>query len=142
MDNITMQTYQTGSIEEINKLVSGWDMYPMIRFKDHVSEFPDVRIETDLGNGLIKHDIYEGQIYQAGTDLDAENLGHMDLFLYALWLKHKELLEYVQHLTLQVVALKGAAINNMPNNIFFANASDFAVIDGWHDVPNKRVVAV
>jgi len=50
-----------------------------IVWKDHVVEYPNRYVETDLGDGYIDHVKSPGEIIQPGTPLNADKFNDMDL---------------------------------------------------------------
>ena len=49
-----------------------------IKWKDHVTEFPNRFVETDLGGGYTQIEKAGGEVIQQGTPMNAANFNNMD----------------------------------------------------------------
>lgn len=141
MDKSYKEIYY-GTDEELESLKDFYQ-YPLIRFQDRVVEFPNVYRHEEIGQGLTAHERYEGHIFRDGTPLNANTLGEMDLGIYLLYLQFEDMKALMQQIMIEVSALKGAALNNMPNNQFFIdfkNLEGIKIVEGWYDEKNAKVV--
>lgn len=114
---------------------------------DHIAEFGNVKVEIlrgedKNGNEIVQHDRYDGNIFQAGTPVDAYNLGQMEWNDLVSYLKIQYLLDTVRRISIELATLKGGLSNNMPHNSFVADLksldSDFIFKEGYFDVVNGR----
>lgn len=116
---------------------------------DHVAELADVRSEIDLGkdkdgNPIYQHVRFDGEVFQEGTPVSAENLGQMEWNDLINFIKIKALEDAVASIQIQLATLAGENASHMPYNSFVASAknidSDIVVIEGYYDETNGRVV--
>ena len=97
MRSFNLNDYYTKKAEE---LLKGYDEYEydLIKWKDHIPEFGDTKKEIILkkdkdGHEIVKHERFDGNIFQEGTAVNAENLGYMDYGIFMMHGKLKELYE-------------------------------------------------
>lgn len=116
--------------------------YPAVHFLDHVVEFPGRFREVANPDGTIDHEAAEGEIIQQGTPLSAYNMNKMDHGIWTLFQEMIGLKDQMLSLAVVVGTLQGSLTNGFSSNIFFTDMLDATVevIDGWIDVPNRRVV--
>lgn len=116
---------------------------------DHIAEFGNVKVEIlrgkdKNGNEIVQHDRYDGNIFQAGTPVDAYNLGQMEWNDLVNYMGLKYLLDTVRRLSIELATLKGGLSNNMPHNSFVADLKafdgDFVFKEGYYDAVNGRGV--
>lgn len=136
----------------IDSLVDNFLNSPLrlVFWDDQISEFGDVKKETvvknnDDGTQLVRHERFDGVEFQAGTPVDASNLGNMEWNDLINWLNIKYLMDTVRKLSIKVATLEGGLSNNMPYNSFVADAKkineDLIIIEGWYDgVAGRGVV--
>lgn len=143
-DKMDFRDYYNGSEEDLEKISRTWSV-GMVQWKDHVSEFPDVRRETDLGNNLIRHERFDGAVFVEGTPITAENLGAMDFNIYMLELKYKALRDDYNQLKLESMTQSGAISSNTPYNMFILSCrdinnidSDLKIVEGFYDEKEGR----
>lgn len=141
-----LHKYYTGTREEYIKDLSTFS-YDMIRWKDHIPEFGDTRKEIIIskdseGNEIVRHERFDGNVFQEGTPVDAENLGYMDYAIYLLWISIKSMVEEMIQIRLQMATILNQNQNNMPHNMFYANeiGEDLTIVEGYYDELNKRGV--
>lgn len=112
-----------------------------VHWLDQVSEFPDVRRETiegtdEKGRQLVRHERYDGVVFQRGTDVSASELGLMDQHIYMLSLWCRQLQDLLDQVLLKLAVNEGIQFNNMPYNRFILtlrNIGDLKVLYGWHN---------
>ena len=116
--------------------------YPAVHFEDHVVEYPGRFREVSNPDGTIDHEPAEGDIIQIGTPLSAHNLNTMDHGIWSLFQEMAGLKDQMLSLAVVVSTLQGSLTNGIGSNIFFTEMLDatIEVLDGWVDVPNRRVV--
>lgn len=116
---------------------------------DHLAELADVRSEIDMGkdkdgNPLYKHVRFDGEVFQEGTPVSAENLGQMEWNDLVNYIKIKAMEDIVKNLQIQVATIADQNASQMPYNSFVANAknidTEISVLDGYYDEINGRVV--
>ena len=148
MSKFDMRLYYGASKEKLEELRPYWEFY-LLRWKDHIAEFGDVLKETIIskdkdGNDYVRHERFDGVIFQEGTPIAAENLGKMDMDIYMLYLWVEHLQSIINDLILQISTLLGQNLNNMPYNTTFLSARNINVevkiIEGWYDEANGRGV--
>lgn len=141
-DEDTIQFFLTQNIEWV-----GWF--------DHIAEFADARIEDVLnenyapGSGnipkqIVQHMRFDGEIFQEGTPVNAENMGLMEWNDMINAKKIQWLMDELRKALVEIATLKGQNNNNMPYNSFVASAknvdSELTIIEGYYDEVNGRGV--
>ena len=148
MADFDLRQYYNATKTELEALRPYWEV-EMVKFRDNIVEFGDVKKETivsvdDDGNQLVRHERFDGAVFQEGTPLTAENLGRMDMNIYMIYLWIKWLMERMNYLEIQMATVLRQNSNNMPANGFFADAKninvDMIIIEGWYDEMNGRGV--
>ena len=148
MAEFSLRTYYDGLEEDLKKEVRNWN-YNRHPFYDHIAEFGDVLKETVVstdedGNQYVRHERFDGVVFQEGTPLAADSVGRVDMDKYMLSLWVRELDETLQNLLLIVGTLLGRDMNNLPYNTHFLSARninvDVRIIEGWYDEVNGRGV--
>lgn len=147
-NDFDLREYYEGLEDDLKKKVRTWN-YNRYPFYDHISEFGDVLKETvvstdEKGNKFVRHERFDGVVFQEGTPLAADSVGKVDMDKYMLSLWVRELDELVQYLLLQINTLLGKDANNLPYNTRFLSARninvDVKLIEGWYDDVNGRGV--
>jgi hypothetical protein len=125
------------------------DEIDLVFWYDNIAEFGDVKKESIVRNNpdgtqLVRHERFDGNIFQEGTYVNAENLGQMEWNDLINFANIKFLKEIVSRLDIQVATLLGQTSNNMSYNGFVASAIninvDLIIIEGWYDEVNGRGV--
>lgn len=125
------------------------DEIDLVFWYDNIAEFGDVKKESIVRNNpdgtqLVRHERFDGNIFQEGTYVNAENLGQMEWNDLINFANIKFLKEIVSRLDIQVATLLGQTSNNMSYNGFVASAMninvDLIIIEGWYDEVNGRGV--
>lgn len=148
MRSFNLNDYYTKKQEE---LLKGYDEYEydLIKWKDHIPEFGDTKKEIILkkdkdGHEIVKHERFDGNVFQEGTAVNAENLGYMDYGIFMMHGKLKELYEKMTAMQLQMATMLRQNQNNMAHNMFYANAknigTDIVIVEGYYDEVNARGV--
>lgn len=125
------------------------DEIDLVFWYDNITEFGDVKKESIVRNNpdgtqLVRHERFDGNIFQEGTYVNAENLGQMEWNDLINFANIKFLKEIVSRLDIQVATLLGQTSNNMSYNGFVASAmninEDLIILEGWYDEVNGRGV--
>ncbi|WP_277251228.1 hypothetical protein [Peptoniphilus vaginalis] len=125
------------------------DEISLVFWYDNIAEFGDVKKETIVRNNtdgtqLVRHERFDGNVFQEGTFVNAENLGRMEWNDLINFSNIKALKEIVSRLDIQVATLLGQTSNNMSYNGFVASAAnineDLIILEGWYDEVNGRGV--
>ena len=125
------------------------DEIDLVFWYDNIAEFGDVKKESIVrtnpdGTQLVRHERFDGNIFQEGTYVNAENLGQMEWNDLINFANIKFLKEIVSRLDIQVATLLGQTSNNMSYNGFVASAmninEDLIILEGWYDEVNGRGV--
>ncbi len=125
------------------------DEIDLVFWYDNIAEFGDVKKESIVRNNpdgtqLVRHERFDGNIFQEGTYVNAENLGQMEWNDLINFANIKFLKEIVSRLDIQVATLLGQTSNNMSYNGFVASAmninEDLIILEGWYDEVNGRGV--
>lgn len=125
------------------------DEIDLVFWYDNIAEFGDVKKESIVRNNpdgtqLVRHERFDGNIFQEGTYVNAENLGQMEWNDLINFANIKFLKEIVSRLDIQVATLLGQTSNNMSYNGFVASAmninEDLIILEGWFDEVNGRGV--
>lgn len=125
------------------------DEIDLVFWYDNIAEFGDVKKESIVRNNpdgtqLVRHERFDGNIFQEGTYVNAENLGQMEWNDLINFANIKFLKEIVSRLDIQVATLLGQTSNNMSYNGFVASAmninEDLVILEGWYDEVNGRGV--
>mgnify|MGYP007086021419 FL=1 len=125
------------------------DEIDLVFWYDNIAEFGDVKKESIVRNNpdgtqLVRHERFDGNIFQEGTYVNAENLGQMEWNDLINFANIKFLKEIVSKLDIQVATLLGQTSNNMSYNGFVASAmninEDLIILEGWYDEVNGRGV--
>ena len=125
------------------------DEIDLVFWYDNIAEFGDVKKETIIKNNsdgtqLVRHERFDGNVFQDGTYVNAENLGQMEWNDLINFANIKAIKEVVSRLDIQVATLLGQTSNNMSYNGFVASAkninSDLVILEGWYDEVNARGV--
>lgn len=136
-----MRLYYNGTPEELKAASESWKG-ELIKWKDRLTELPDVRKETivgvdDNGNEIVRHERFDGVVIEEGTPIIADTLGKMDWDIYMLYLNFMNMRDHMNQVLLELTALKGATIGNTPNNIFWANSrqldEEIILLEGFYD---------
>lgn len=124
----------------------------LVGWYDHLSELPDTRVEEVLGydekgNEIVQHRRFDGQVFQEGTPVSAENLGQMEENDLINATNIADLQESMNTLQVRVATFLGGNANNMPYNQFVISAkdlrsedTDLIILEGWYDEVNGRGV--
>lgn len=121
----------------------------LVGWNDHIAELADTRIEKILnpdynGDEIVQHLRFDGEIFQQGTPVNAENLGQMEWNDLLNFTVGRYLLNRVRMMEVEIATLKGQNSNNMPYNSFVASArninSEIEIVEGWYDEINGRGV--
>lgn len=125
------------------------DEIDLVFWYDNIAEFGDVKKESIVRNNpdgtqLVRHERFDGNIFQEGTYVNAENLGQMEWNDLINFANIKFLKEIVSRLDIQVATLLGQTSNNMSYNGFVASAmninEDLIILEGWYDEVNGKGV--
>ena len=125
------------------------DEIDLVFWFDNIAEFGDVKKETIVKNNtdgtqLVRHERFDGNIFQEGTYVNAQNLGQMEWNDLINYMRIRALENIVSKLDIQVATLLGQTSNNMSYNGFVASAIniniDLIIIEGWYDEVNGRGV--
>lgn len=125
------------------------DEIDLVFWYDNIAEFGDVKKESIVRNNpdgtqLVRHERFDGNIFQEGTYVNAENLGQMEWNDLINFANIKFLKEIVSRLDIQVATLLGQTSNNMSYNGFVDSAmninEDLIILEGWYDEVNGRGV--
>lgn len=125
------------------------DEIDLVFWYDNIAEFGDVKKETIVRNNsdgtqLVRHERFDGNVFQEGTYVNAENLGQMEWNDLINFTNIKALKAIVSRLDIQVATLLGQTSNNMSYNGFVASAAnineDLVILEGWYDEVNGRGV--
>lgn len=125
------------------------DEIDLVFWYDNIAEFGDVKKESIVRNNpdgtqLVRHERFDGNVFQEGTYVNAENLGQMEWNDLINFANIKFLKEIVSRLDIQVATLLGQTSNNMSYNGFVASAmninEDLVILEGWYDEINGRGV--
>lgn len=148
-DTFNLRKYYTASDDDVRDILL--EHYPIqINWQDIIAEFDDVKRETVLrdengnpvlkdGSELVRHENYEGVIFQEGTPIDASNLGRMDWNIRCNYLFIRMIWDELLKTRVQLATLLGQNQNNMPFNTFVRGADEgLVVIEGWYDEINSR----
>ena len=115
------------------------DEIDLVFWYDNIAEFGDVKKESIVRNNpdgtqLVRHERFDGNIFQEGTYVNAENLGQMEWNDLINFANIKFLKEIVSRLDIQVATLLGQTSNNMSYNGFVASAmninEDLVILEG------------
>lgn len=156
MSKFTLRDYYNlKKDEDNNKFIEKYkdkllnDEIGLVFWYDNIAEFGDVKKETIVKNNadgtqLVRHERFDGNIFQEGTFVNAENLGRMEWNDLINFTNIKELKGIVSRLDIQVATLLGQTSNNMSYNGFVASAAkineDLVILEGWYDEVNGRGV--
>lgn len=154
MSKFTLRDYYNlKKYEDNNKFIEKYrdkllnDDLGLVFWFDNIAEFGDVKKETIVKNNsdgtqLVRHERFDGNIFQEGTFVNAENLGRMEWNDLINFVNIKVLKEIVSRLQIQVATLLGQASNNMSYNGFVASAmkinEDLVILEGCYDEVNGR----
>ncbi|UHR03249.1 hypothetical protein LV469_02875 [Peptoniphilus sp. GNH] len=154
MSKFTLRDYYNLKKDEYNNNFLGKykdkllnDEIGLVFWYDNIAEFGDVKKETIVKNNsdgtqLVRHERFDGNIFQEGTFVNAENLGRMEWNDLINFVNVKALREIVSRLQIQVATLLGQASNNMSYNGFVASAmkinEDLVILEGAYDEINGR----
>ncbi|EGY79001.1 hypothetical protein [Peptoniphilus indolicus] len=156
MNNFNLRSYYAlKKDEENNKFLDKnrqqflGEELKLVFWYDNIAEFGDVKKETIVANNkdgtqLVRHERFDGNVFQQGTFVNAENLGRMEWNDIINFVNVKHLAEIVNRLDIQVATLLGQSSNNMSYNGFVASAAnintDIIILEGWYDEVNGRGV--
>lgn len=156
MSKFTLRDYYNlKKDEDNNKFIEKYkdkllnDEIGLVFWYDNIAEFGDVKKETIVKNNsdgtqLVRHERFDGNIFQEGTFVNAENLGRMEWNDLINFTNIRELKGIVSRLDIQVATLLGQTSNNMSYNGFVASAAkineDLVILEGWYDEVNGRGV--
>ena len=154
MSKFTLRDYYNlKKDEDNNKFIEKYkdkllnDELGLVFWYDNIAEFGDVKKETIVKNNsdgtqLVRHERFDGNIFQEGTFVNAENLGRMEWNDLINFVNIKALREIVSRLQIQVATLLGQASNNMSYNGFVASDmkinEDLVILEGCYDEVNGR----
>lgn len=106
--------------------------YQKTLWVDEVDEFEGRFRETDLGGGVVEHEIIRGEVYTEGTPQDAAHFNHMEEGIYAA---HEELVNHDQ----KILSLESYA-NPETGEVTLTNTDKFPFNNSAVSVPlaNER----
>lgn len=118
-------------------------VFKRVNWADHIVEFPNRFKEIPQDDGTIIHEVHEGEVFQPGTPVNAENLNLYDGTIAEVVEVSNDHADKITSLAVEVATLKGSLLNNFDSNIFienFANLDDLNVDGGVWDKENARIV--
>ncbi len=119
--------------------------YQTIGYKDRVVEYPDVFMETELGEGRIRHTPYTGRVLQIGTPINSKNLNYMDAAIYLNRFYLIYTLQRINAFENALNALTNTTITVDTNNRYlsdFTSLNGLKVEKGWWDQMRGILVCV
>lgn len=117
--------------------------YKRTDWQDHIVEYPNRFKETRNTDGTVLLDIDEGDIFQRGTPVNAENLNNMEIAIERLVSAVNDHSDKIMSLAVEVATLKGAILDDFDSNIFvenFRDLNDVNVDGGVWDKANSRIM--